>query len=77
MSSKNVAPALEIPIVAMFATLFWVLIELHDRRIYIMDIMQFRQRRVTKMTSVRSDYYPITCVVSQIRYADSPLRKVK
>jgi len=35
--------------------------------------MQFRQRRVTKITPVRSDYDPITCVVSQIRYADRPL----
>ena len=73
MSSKNVAPALKSLMVAMFATLFWVLIELHDRCIYIMDIMQFRQRRVTKITPVRSDYDPITCVVSQIRYADRPL----
>jgi hypothetical protein len=58
----------------MFEILFWVLIQLQDRRIDTMDIIQFRPWGVTEITQVRSNYDPITSVVSQIRYADRPLR---
>jgi len=47
-------------------------IQLQDRRIDIMDIIRFRQWGLQK--SHKSDYDPITCVMSQIRYADLPLR---